>query len=165
MWPPQSKPGCRAEKKMNASRIKIHGVYRVPFTQSLLSEAMALKYGGIEMSPSSRAKAEAHVKDELSSVVLIDITVNDDREGFDVGKFGQRQSDQVAYDEVFLSIDGKRIISDIERPPGGTCRLAFFLHYFDLEQPLETPFGPVPLPAPGDMPRDLQKLIAYQPVT
>ena len=96
--------------------------------------------------------------------MLIDMTIDDGGQGFDVGEFGQEAEDQVAWDEAFLSLDGTAVLSRDERPEGERCRLAFFLHFYDPEQPLETPFGPVRAPEPAEMPAALKELIPYEPV-
>jgi hypothetical protein len=49
-----------------------------------------------------------------------------------------------------------------EQPLDGDRKWAFFFHFLDLEQPLLTPAGPVPLPAPTPLP-DRLRAIEYEP--
>jgi hypothetical protein len=55
---------------------------------------------------------------------------------------------QVPYDERELDKNGAR-------------RFASFFHYLDFDAPLETPFGPIDLPAPSPIP-DYLKQIRYE---
>ncbi len=86
----------------------------------------------------------------------------------DVGRFGQsdpgRPPDnwQVAYDERYLSPDGQTVLG-YDPPAESPTRLAFFLHYCDLNRPLLTPDGPLPLPEPSPLPDRLRE-IEYEPV-
>ena len=72
---------------------------------------------------------------------------------FDFGKVTQRDPKlprknwQVAYDEQEL----------------GSGRFAFFFHYLNLDLPLETQFGPVPLPPETPMPDHLKGIEYEQP--
>ena len=45
----------------------------------------------------------------------------------------------------------------------GTLRLAFFMHHLDLERPLSTPFGEVPLRSPNDLPERLRDIEYEEP--
>ncbi|MBW3623892.1 MAG: hypothetical protein KY468_10845 [Armatimonadetes bacterium] len=74
---------------------------------------------------------------------------------------------QVAYDEKYLNREGDQIIGDYYEKPGiqeAPTRIAFFFHYLDFEKPLLTSLGPVPLPAPVEMPHRLASLIEYEEV-
>ena len=57
-----------------------------------------------------------------------------------------RDNWQAPYDEQTLEVGG------------GKYRYAFFFHYLDLEKPLETPLGPVKLPAPTNIPKHLKNI-------
>src|SRR5262245_1786495 len=85
-----------------------------------------------------------------------------------VGEFTQevegqpRDNWQVPYDERVLNQSGTVQIEDpfpqeIEND-GGDVRLAFFFRYLDFARPLETPIGPVPLPAATTKPSRLHFL-------
>ena len=49
-------------------------------------------------------------------------------------------------------------------PPSGDLRVAFYMHLWDAERPLETSYGPVACPTPTAMPDRLWRLIPYRPV-
>jgi hypothetical protein len=89
---------------------------------------------------------------------LVEVLIRDHADPLDVGTFTQelpgepRSNWQVPWDERALSADGtsdlagrfpRRIESD-----GAPLRLAFFFHYLDIDRPLLTPAGDLPLP-PG----------------
>jgi hypothetical protein len=105
---------------------------------------------------------------------LIEIIVRESTGCFDVGKIAQKTtnppSHQVAYDERILNADGRHELSEtcLDWPDRsddyrwiGDIRITFFLHYLDLEKPLETPFGSVELPDSTPRPSRL-RFIKYQ---
>lgn len=149
---------------MSQPKIQVLGAYKVEPTDDLLKEAFKLKCYGMQLTESERAEVERIVREELSSVVLLDILVTNADERFDIGVFGQPDSDQAPYDEAYLSIDGTTVISRFEPPPGDSFRVAFFLHFFDPTKPLATPYGEVPIPAIQPMPKHFQELMPYAPV-
>jgi hypothetical protein len=98
---------------------------------------------------------------------LVELIVRDSDGPFDVGAITQadpahpRSEWQVPYDEKLLTSNGDDVLHDPWRGAGepswwtGSVRLAFFLHYVDLDRPLSTPFGEVPLPPPSERPARL----------
>ena len=146
-------------------QIRVLGVYRVDPTGQLFHQAMSMKYGGLMLSTRERAAAEAAVREELSSIALIELAVDNPDEQFNVSHFVQPGSDQAPYDEAYLSPDGSTVQSKLHPPPGASLRLAFFLHFFKPGIPLGTTYGEVPLPAIDEMPERLQRLLPYEPVT
>jgi hypothetical protein len=144
--------------------LKLTGVYRVRPTKELFENAMESKYGGIELLEKQRVVAEKAVKDELSSIVLIDIVINNPDKSFSMMEFRQPELDQAVYDEAYLSSDGKSIISRKKQPSGNTKRAAFFLHYFDISKPLLTSFGSVVIQKIDEMPKYLEVIMPYRPV-
>src|SRR5262245_7359960 len=119
--------------------VNIVGVYDVPHTEELFRQAMELKYGGIHLSSRQRQKAEAAVRAELASVVLIECEVMGADNQFDVGDFTQPDSDQAPYDEAFLSADGITMLpSRYTTPSTSDLRFCFFLHFYDPNKPLST---------------------------
>ena len=149
---------------MSQPRIQVLGAYRVELTDDLLEEAFELKCYGMQLTESERAQMEKIVREELSSVVLLDVLVTNADERFDIGDLGQPGSDQAPYDEAYLSLDGTTVVSRFEPPPGDSFRVAFFLHFFDPAKPLVTRYGDVPIPAIQPMPKHLQELIPYAPI-
>lgn len=149
---------------MSQPRIQILGVYKLELTDELFEEAFETKYGGIPLSESEQAQVKRLIFEELSSVVLLDILVSNPDEQFDLSDFGQPGSDQAPYDEAYLSLDGRSIISHFEPPKGDSFRVAFFLHFFDPNKPLKTSYGDVVIPTIQPMPEHLRELMPYTPV-
>ncbi len=144
--------------------INVLGVYRVPLTGELFEKAMNIKYGRTRLSFWDKRKAEKTVREELSSVVLIEAVVTNPDENFDIGDFGQPNSDQAPYDEAYFSLDGCQIVSKFDKPDGNKIRITFFLHYYDPLQPLTTCSGVVSCPPIQDMPKRLKEIVSYEPV-
>jgi hypothetical protein len=159
------KRGRGGRKGMGEATIRILGVYKVDMTDDRLRQTMDEKYGGIALSESERRQVEECVREELSSVVLIEVLVENRDDHFDVGDFTQPGREQVAYDEAYLSPDGTSVLSRLRMPEDGSLRLAFFLHFFDPEKPLVTSYGELPTPPIQKMPDILPLLVLYEPVT
>ncbi len=145
--------------------IHILGAYQVHPTEELFRQAMSLKYGGLALSLDQQDLAKQLVRDELSSVVLFEVLVENPDRNFDVGDFSQPDSDQIAYDEAYLSPDGKSVISRLRAPDSESLRLAFYLHYVDSSKPLRTSYGELPMPEIQTMPDRVWSLVPYEPVT
>jgi hypothetical protein len=106
---------------------------------------------------------------------LIEVIVRGSTGRFDIGAFTQRDANlpedewQVPYDERLLDPLGESVAWDPWDGPGdgtvweGDVRLAFFLHYVDLDSPLVTPFGDVPPPAPRERPVRLAAMVYEEP--
>jgi hypothetical protein len=147
---------------MGEPNIAVLGVYRVPADDDLFDRAMEVKYGSIDLSAGEKDEAERAVREELSGIILIEARVTDADDRFDAADFSQ--GDQVAYDEAYLSEDGESVVSKDDRPPGGSFRIAFFLHYFDHKMPIGSSYGDIVLPPPSEMPERLKGLMPYEPV-
>ena len=141
--------------------VKVLGVFKVELNAKLLAEAMETKYGGLQLSAGERIEAEKTVREELSSVVLVDVLVNNPDRQFDVGDFGQRGLDQAPYDEAYLSLDGASVLSRFDAPATDAFRVTFFLHFFDPLKPLTTSYGEVPIPVIQAMPQRFQEMMPY----
>lgn len=89
-------------------------------------------------------------------VHLVEMVVSDSDGEFKIGDITQEWPDkdqsswQVAYDEKVLTSDGSAVLFDPWFPDGdvskhwlGNVRFAFFFHYLNFNQPLQTPFGDV----------------------
>lgn len=144
--------------------ISILGAYRVDPTNDLFDRAMKLKYGGVMLTNDEREQIEQQVHDELASVVLFEVVVENPDHGFDVGDFRQLDSDQVAYDEAFLSSDGETVVSRLTAPESDFLRIAFYLHYVNLDEPLATSYGELLVPRLEPMPDRLCSMVPYEPV-
>jgi hypothetical protein len=146
-------------------RIEVIGAYRVEVDDDLIGRAFEIKYGGLDLSESESGERRDEVIEELSGLVLIELLVHGRDDRFDVGDFGQSATEQVAYDEAFLSADGTAVVAHVIDPPAmEPLRVAFFLHSFDPSEPLETSYGTFEVPALQAMPERLLKLRPYEPV-
>jgi hypothetical protein len=95
--------------------------------------------------------------------------------GFDFGSITQprlhepRPVWQVPWDEVLLDEEGRTVIASSTELADrtslliGNFRVAFFMHYLDLSRPLISPFGDIPLPAPGPKPSRLSVVRYHSP--
>ncbi len=155
---------------MTAPRVQILGAYKIKLTNQLFQKALTQKYSGPyskhleHLTEKQRHFAEERVKEELSSVVLLEVLVKGADKRFSMGDFRQPDTDQVAYDEAFLSMDGTLVLSRLAPPENDDLRVAFFLHFFDPQKPLLTSYGEVPVPPLQEMSPHLKRLIPYEPV-
>lgn len=148
---------------MDAS-IKLIGVYRVKFTKQLFKDAWEEKYGGIDLNRKEKKTAEKYVREELSSIVCVEVLVKNRDQKFDISDFCQPGSDQVAYNDAYLSLDGNELISDYQQPDDKDLRIAFFLHFFNPIMPINTSYGKLTFQEIEDMPVRLSELVPYRPV-
>ncbi|KKK69309.1 hypothetical protein LCGC14_2935330 [marine sediment metagenome] len=106
---------------------------------------------------------------------LIEVVVRDAGGPFSLGDFTQEWPGkdpagwQVAYAAKFLDQEGVRITGNTTLDKGNAelwaspTRIAFFFHYLDLGDPLQSPFGDIHLPPPSPMPERL-RVMRYEPV-
>jgi hypothetical protein len=148
-----------------APSIRTVGAYPLEPTPELFSRAIEIKYGELELGSVQRADIERVVREELANIVLLELSVEDRDDRFDVGEFGQPDSDQAPYDERFLSEDGSQIVAEgFDVPTGKRLRCVFFLHNLDTTKPLKTSYGDVQVPQLQPMPDRLLRIISYEPV-
>jgi hypothetical protein len=105
---------------------------------------------------------------------LIEVEIREATEAVDLGRFTQPQPGrpegdwQAPWDERFLDPLGRQVVADNLHPPDesywhGTARIAFFLHYLDVNGQLRSPVGEIPLPRPSPKP-DRLKQVTYEPL-
>ncbi len=147
---------------MSTPRIEVLGAYRLRVTDPLVREEAECRYG------EPRAEDEAEVRQELSAAVLVEVLVHRPDSAFDVGDFIQPQAGvdqamwQVAWNEVYLSADGGSVIDppDLATAPV-SLRIAFFMHFWQADVPLQSTYGVLTCPATGEMPERLDRLVPY----
>lgn len=151
---------------MTQPNIKALAVYRVKLTPELLEEAMEVKHGGQRLSEGEREEAKEQIIEEITSAVLIELLVTNPDDRYNLSDVHQLGSDQAAYDEVYLTEDGRSVIPTrySEVPKGEVIRVGFYLHYFDPDKPLVTSYREIELPPVQEMPEYLLLLIPYRPV-
>jgi len=102
---------------------------------------------------------------------LIELLIEGACDGLRMAEFTQevpgqpRDNRQVPWDEYVLSADGTS--GELVSFPGPlnvveSARVAFFFHYLDLSEALQTPAGPTVLPEPTRCPSRLA-FIKYEP--
>lgn len=97
--------------------------------------------------------------------MLFEIAIRNRDDSFSGSDFGQSGSQQCAYMERYLNLDGTSVVAkDFDVPPTSSLRLTFFLHFFDPELPLRTSYGDYPMPELTEMPSRLKALVDYDPV-
>jgi hypothetical protein len=82
---------------------------------------------------------------------------------FNVSDFTQPRSRQAAYDEVYLSSDGRSIESTLQPRDPANFRVYFFMHFVDSHKPLVTSYGKVAIPELKPLPAYLKKLHPFVP--
>lgn len=137
----------------------------MPITPELFEATLFGRYAYEEDTPAEREKAVQATRAELEDLVLIDVLVENRDKRFAVEHFQQPGSDQVPYDERYLSPDGRAVIATgFKIPKVEPLRLLFFLHFVDFARPLGSTYGAVPLPPPSPMPDHFRFLAPYTPI-
>jgi hypothetical protein len=154
----------------NKPSIEILGVYRIPVTEALFTEQFEILYG-FDMDAEERAEAERACREQLESIVLVELVVNNPDERFDVGDFTQpdpgqpRENWQAPYLETYLNLDGESPADVIDAVSlEDRLRLAFYIHCWQPSCCLRTSYGDVVCPKPQPMPERLSAMIPYEPV-
>ncbi|MBM4463240.1 MAG: hypothetical protein FJ012_07870 [Chloroflexi bacterium] len=141
------------KRKNKELPFQIVGIYRYPANEQLFQETLELQWGE-NLSDEELEKAKAHVSEHFKNLYAIEIVSTQSLAEFDWSTITQeekgqpRENWQVPYDERQLDDSG--------------CHWVFFFHYLNLEKPLLTPFGKIPLPIPQEMPSHLDG-ITYEP--
>jgi len=146
--------------------VEVLGLHALPVTEALILEQCEILYPFADPS-SAEGKANIRtIREQLESVVLIELLVTRHGHPFDVMDIEQKGTDQAPYRDTFLSPDGSKVLAEEPLDPleDDTYRLAFYMHYYDSTQPLNTSFGPVDCPSPTPMPERLTKMVPFEPV-
>ncbi len=148
------------------------GIHPLDASDELFDQAVTARYGLISLSTdrATRESAFEVVRQDLASVVLVEMLVeNRDRRMY-MGEFGQSRGDalgagdEVACCEVFLSPDGiERVADYLDEVKGPDVRVAFFLHDYKPSRPILTSYGPVDTTVLTPMPTRLRRLAIYNP--
>src|SRR5215218_2999418 len=125
--------------------VRLLGAYQLPLTRDVIEDVIATWYGRDRPVFSDADQKEVHqrIREELGSTVLFDLELHDTDDRFSMEHFGQPESDQAAWDERYLDLTAGTILGrSLDRPPGGSFRLLFYLHFVDMTKPLNTSYGP-----------------------
>ncbi|XHC26221.1 hypothetical protein ABWH91_02400 [Phycisphaerales bacterium ac7] len=154
------------------SSAKIVGVYPIEFSDEWLQKYWISIYeeDGYydDMSDEERAEDIAYdaeiFRDNMEALHVIEIEADRPITRSDIDLFTQDAEkgmmSQVPYMEVWLDDAGQPIESD-RLQPKETNRVAFYLHFVELDKPLYGAWGRMALPAPSDLPERLQQFIEY----
>jgi len=148
---------------MTQPTIKVLGAYKVEITDEESKKFLQENFGNV-LTPSELEEQFLLKQDELSSVVALDVSVTNADTNFDIVDFRQPDSDQVAYDEIYLSIDGRSIESQTRPNDPNNFRVYFFLHFYDKNKPLISSYGIINVPEIQPLPEYLKSLHPFTPV-
>jgi hypothetical protein len=149
-------------------RVEVLGVYRLPVTDELVREQIAISYA--PGADAEAARHEAETRALLGSVVLVELLIRNRDARYDARDFTQAFDDRprgnwpAAYMETYLTLDGESIIeTKWPTPPPGDLRVAFYLQNWDPVKPLRTSYGAVRCPAATQLPERLAQLMPFEP--
>jgi len=145
-------------------KIQVVGTYSVPVDDALIKEAMDIKYPLNVCSEDDRQSAQPAVVAEMLSAVLVEVIIEGVDDRYTANDFGQPDSEQAAYMEMYLSRDGTSVVAEYDQPPGDFLRVAFFFHFFNAAKPLKTSYGEISVPQLTAMPERLTRIARYEPV-
>ena len=156
---------------MTQPSIAVLGAYRLEVTKPLIKQQFGELYN-YEMSEDQLREALRHCIQQLHSVVLLEVLVENRDARFQRSDFTQQLNDvssdswQAPWAEAFLTPDGESLLVDRWDPPpdADTFRFAFFLHYFQPDRPLLSSYGQLQCPPIMEMPLRLMKLVPFIPV-
>jgi hypothetical protein len=95
---------------------------------------------------------------ELQSLALVELEVLEASRDFDIAQVKQPHTPYVPYDESYFDPVSLEELphEPFKSPTASSFRIAFFLHFFDPNQPLMTPYGDVKVAARMDRPSHLE---------
>lgn len=124
-----------------------------------------------DMPAEEIAEIRENVERELGNAALVEALVEQPDETFSMGLFTQPDLDlpssnwQIAWGEKYLTPDGGSLLGDygFDEVPSEPCfRVAFYIHYWNHENGLSGPYGPLELPPVQPMPARLWQLARYE---
>jgi len=143
------------------------GVYRLEVADDWVTRSFISLFGnGDDDAAAPYRAAQRDFRTMLADVALVELRVFNRDGPWDVANFAQlkrrhsNESRQEPYLLEYISRRGVRIIAnDSDRRD---ARLAFFMHGWSSDKPLETPYGPIICPAPTRMPLRLRRIMNYR---
>ncbi len=148
------------------------GIHPLDAGDELFDQAVTERYGLISLSTDRQTRESAFevVRQELASVVLVEMMIEGRDRRMYMGDFGQSRGDvlasgdEVACCEVFLSSDGTERVADyLDEVHGPDVRVAFFLHDYKPSRPILTSYGPVDSTVLTPMPVRLRRVAIFRP--
>jgi hypothetical protein len=148
---------------MSEPKIEILEAYKLEFSDDKIKQFIEESWGDA-LEENEKLEMLAAKREELASVVAFDVLVTDADETFSAGGFKQVASGQVAYDEVYLSLDGRSVESASKPKDLSRFRIYFFLHGVDSRKPLLSSYGELKIPNLKPLPDYLEQLHPFAPV-
>lgn len=118
-----------------------------------------------------RREEEKNLRSYMDEAAVLEVMVTNPDASFDIGKFIQpdpAKSErfwQVAWNEKFLTPDGDALIAlnrTQKLPYVSQYRVVFVIHYWQPNQPLQSSYGELALPARQPLPERLWRLTPYE---
>jgi hypothetical protein len=115
--------------------------------------------------------SDGRTQEHFGRLVLIEAVVTNVDDKFKLKHFGRlsiiqcfRLNSRCAYDEALLSAEGNCVIDRRMNCVFGTgsLRVAFYLHFYDAERPLDWTYGKVECPPIEPIPKRLKALVPYR---
>lgn len=148
---------------MSQPKIEILGAYKLEFTDQQIKQLIEDSFGDV-LDKNQKQEMFTSKHEELASVVAFDVKVTNANEKFDVGDFTQPDSDQVAYNEAYLSPDGRSLDSTLKPTDPINFRIYFFLHFTNVNKPLLSSYGELSIPELKPLPEYLNRIHPFVPV-
>jgi hypothetical protein len=145
---------------MNKS-FKIIGVYRInPTEESIVQAALYQEFNWL-VDGNGRFSSEIYW-DDLGNLSLVEIQMigQGSRNFIDEISHG----DQAPYLEYYLDSTGESLLPENQVNQAQNCRLCFFLHFTNIEWPLEIAGENVSMPSWSSLPERLVPFTHYLPV-
>jgi hypothetical protein len=126
-----------------------------------------------DMTPEELTEVRHNIERELGNAVLVEALVEHPDKTFSIAEFAQPNRDlpsknwQIAWGEKYLTPDGSRLLGEYdfdEVPSEPSFRVAFYIHYWNHENGLNGPYGPLELTSVQPMPARLWKLARYESI-
>ncbi|MFQ5412761.1 MAG: hypothetical protein ACE5EC_10715 [Phycisphaerae bacterium] len=153
------------------AKITLIGVHPLDYSDELLDAAITRQFGliALDTDPEKRERAEFRAREDLRSIVLVEMFIADRDRSLYIGDFGQSPTgilgpgDPVADQEAILSPDGTQRIADyLDQVQSKDVRLAFYLHGYRPDLPILTGYGQVEAPPMTAMPVRLRRVVPYR---
>ena len=136
-----------AGKSKQTTRITPIGVYKIRPDKEAYDDALE-----------THENAD-YVKKELGSVVYVELKIENSPKTIDIYDFKQSHTEYVPYDVKYYSVDYRKVLAKaFNVPKVRNYIVCFFLHFYDPEVKLNTPFGEMRLPPTSKLPDRFESL-------
>lgn len=137
-----------------------------------MSEKMKITPLGVyKVNPNKKAFKDAlftwfnnkdRANNDLGNIVLIELKIENAPKDFKISDISLEDSDQAPYDERFFGLGYKELsVNAFEIPKEKDFILCFYLHYYEPNKKLITPYGEYNLPSISNIP-DKFKHLKYE---